>query len=385
MTTAVETDTVNPGAARKRFLSSRLDRRVVGMVVIIKALVFIFAAQSYQIISNNRLNGFRGWMDTLARWDTVHFLNIAQNGYSADDPNRILLAFFPLYPWATRAVALLVGNYLLSGLLVSTVASIAAALLLLRLVQQDSSAQVAQRAVWFLFIFPTSYFLHFAYTESLFIALTLGCILAARKRLWLVAGLLGALACLTRLTGLMLPLVLLAEAVQQYRQERRFDWRWLWIALVPLGLICYLMINAHVAGDPLAFLTVQKEHWYKSLAPPWVGIKGTLDSLQWRPPSELQMVGIQEIVFIVLGLVCTIYCWANLRLSYSLWMTGNWLIFTSTSFVNSVPRYTLTLFPIYILFAQAAQKPLMKSAITVWSLIYLALFTTLFVCGYWAF
>jgi Gpi18-like mannosyltransferase len=385
MAATVETDQVDPSTARRRSIISRLDRRLIAMVIAIKALVFIFAAQSYQIISNSRLNGFRGWMDTLTRWDTVHFLNIAQNGYSADGQDRILLAFFPLYPWATRVLAFVVGNYLIGGLLVSTIASIAAALLLLRLVQQDSSAKIAERAVWFLFIFPTSYFLHFAYTESLFIALTFGCILAARKKLWLVAGVLGALACLTRITGIILPPVLLAEAAQQYRQERRFDWGWLWIGVVPAGLLCYLIINWHVTGDPLAFLAIQKEYWYKSLAPPWIGIKSTFDSMQWRPASELQVVGVQEILFIALGLVCTIYSWANLRLSYSVWMTGNWLIFTSTSFVYSVPRYTLTLFPIYILFAQASEKPLVKSAITVWSLVYLALFTTLFVCGYWAF
>lgn len=385
MAAAVETDRVDGGTAAKRVIISRPDRRVIAMVLAIKALVFIFAAQSYQVISNSRINGFRGWMETLARWDTVHFLNIARNGYSADGPDRVLLAFFPLYPWTTRAVAAVVGDYLIGGLLVSTAASIAAALLLRRLVREDSSAKIAERAVWFLFIFPTSYFLHLAYTESLFIALALGCMLAARKARWAAAGVLGALACLTRITGLVLPLVLLAEMVQQYRQARRFDWRWLWVAMVPAGLIGYLMINAHVTGDPFAFLAIQKEHWHKSLAPPWVGISGTLDSVGWRPPGESQMIGMQEFVFIILGLVCTIYSWAKLRLSYSVWMTGNWLIFTSTSFVYSVPRYTLTLFPIYILFAQAAEKRLMNSALTVWSLVYLALFTTLFVCGYWAF
>jgi hypothetical protein len=372
-------------AATEESIRSRVDRKVIALVIAVKALIFIFAAQSYQVISDTRLNGFRGWLETLARWDTLHFLNIAQNGYRAEGPDRILLAFFPLYPWTTRALAPITGNYLISGLLVSSVASIASALLLLRLVRLDWSTAIARRAVWFLLIFPTSYFLHLAYTESLFIALTLGCILAARNKLWGVAGLIGALACLTRITGIILPAVLLAEAVEQYRLERRFNRGWLWIAVVPAGLIGYLILNAHVTGDPFAFLAIQKEHWYKSLAPPWSGIRGSIDSIGWRPAREAQIVGVQELFFILLGLVGTIYSWAKLRVSYSLWMTGNWLLFTSTSFVYSVPRYTLTLFPIYIMFAQAAKKPLVNSAITVWSLVYLALFSTLFVCGYWAF
>jgi hypothetical protein len=364
---------------------SKSDLRVIATVIAIKALLFAFAAQSYQIVSNNRLHGFQGWLGTLSRWDTVHYMNIAQNGYTASDPDRIQLAFFPLYSMATRAVAYAVGDYLVSGLLVSTIASIAVALLLFHLVRLDYPRIVAQRAVWFLLIFPTSYFLHFAYSEGLFVALALGSLLAARKRFWMVSGVLGALACSTRITGLVLPLALACEAIADYRRERRFELRWLWIALIPAGFLCYLLLNAQVAGDPFAFLAIQREHWYKSLASPWSGIRRLVETISLRPPMQSQMVGTQEFIFIVLGLVCTIYSWAKLRISYSVWMTANWLIFTSTSFVYSVPRYTLTLFPIFILFARASQKPLWHSVITVWSLVYLALFTTMFVCGYWAF
>jgi Gpi18-like mannosyltransferase len=361
------------------------DWRIIATVFALKAVVFVFAAQSYQIISNNRLHGFRGWLDSLARWDTVHFLNIAQNGYSGTGPDRILLAFFPLYPWTTRGVAYVAGDYLISALLVSTAASVAVALLLFRLARQDFPESIAERAVWFLFIFPTSYFLHFAYTESLFMALALGALLAARKKLWMAAGLLGALACLTRITGLVLTLALVAEVIEEFRRDRRFDPRWLWIAVVPAGFAVYLLINSALTGDPFAFLAIQKEHWHKSAAPPWTGIRQVLDSISWRPAGESQVMGTQEFLFIVLGLVGTIYSWVKLRIAYSVWMTANWLIFTGTSFVYSVPRYALTLFPVFILFGRVAQNPLWNSVITAWSLTFLALFSTLFVCGYWAY
>ena len=41
----------------------------------------------------------------------------------------------------------------------------------------------------FLLIFPTAYFLHIGYTESLFLALVLGSFLAARTDRWWLAGL----------------------------------------------------------------------------------------------------------------------------------------------------------------------------------------------------
>ena len=238
----------------------------------------------------------------------------------------------------------------------------------------------------------------------------------------MLAGLLGALACLTRITGIILLPVMLLEALEEYRAEnlcepllpprwlnvrerfkprrtqryaeeslpekqefkgfsvrvRRFELRWLWIAIIPAGFIAYLILNMQVTGDPFSFLAIQKEFWNKAAPPPWVGINGVINSVWWRSPGEAQIVGLQELIFVALGLVCTIYCWAKLRRSYGVWMAGNWLIFTSTALVYSVPRYTLTLFPIFILFAQAAQRRLGNSVITVWSLIYLGLFTTLF-------
>ena len=361
-----------------------LDRSVIAFILAIKALILIFGAEAFQILQNARPAGLHGWLEIWSRWDAQHYLNLAEHGYQAAGEDRFLLVFYPLFPWLTRLFEFFTRDYLSSAFIVSGLASIAAGLLLLRLVQMDFSSKIARSSVWFLFIFPTSYFLHIGYTESLFLALAVGCFLAARKERWWLAGLLGALACLTRVNGLLLAPALTVEAFQQYRTSRRLQWGWLWIAVVPLGFGGYLLLNAHVAGDAFQFLAFQREHWFKSLAPPWAGIKGTLDAIS-RAPAEARMVGVQELFFVLLGLASTIWCGVKLRPAYTVWMAGNWLLFTSTSFVLSVPRYTLVLFPIFILFAQLAQKFVWRGVITVWSLLFLALFITQFVQGRWAF
>ncbi len=71
--------------------------------------------------------------------------------------------------------------------------------------------------------------------------------------------------------------------------------------------------------------------------------------------------------------------WLRLRPSYAVWMTLNLLLFTSTSFILSVPRYSLTLFPLFILFALLGRRPTWFQALTTWSLLLLALLATLFV------
>ena len=49
------------------------------------------------------------------------------------------------------------------------------------------------------------------------------------------------------------------------------------------------------------------------------------------------------------------------------------------------PRYTLTMFPIFILFGLLSQNRFWAGVLTVWSLLFFALFAVLFARGEWAF
>ena len=169
-----------------------------------------------------------------------------------------LLAFYPLFPCLLRLVAYISGSYLAAGLIVSGIASIAAAVLLRRLVQLDYDNAVALRSVWFFLIFPTAYFLHVGYSESLFLALALGSVLAARTDRWGLAGLLGAFCWLTRATGAILVPTLAVEIAQKYSTNRRWNRRWLWIAFVPTGFAIYLLLNWRVTGARIGVLANAK-------------------------------------------------------------------------------------------------------------------------------
>jgi Gpi18-like mannosyltransferase len=374
----------NPPDATKRWGLRRHELRILAIVISIKGLLFLFAGQTYQVLQNQRVEGIRGWFELWNRWDALNYQKIAQFGYSATGEMQPLLVFYPLYPWLIRLVAFITRDYLAGAFIISTFASLVTAIVLLRLVELDYSKELAQRAVWFLFIFPTSYFLHIGYTESLFLMLTLGSIYLARKDRWALAGVFGAFACLTRPNGVILLPVLAVEAAEQFWTTRRWRWQWLWIAVPGFGFAGYLMLNHYVTGNAFAFVTLQKQFFFKSLASPLTGINTAVGAVS-RAPAEAEMVGMQELIFIMLGLVCTIFSWVKLRLSYSLWMTGNWLIFVSVSFVLSVPRYTLTMFPIFILFSMLAERRVWLGVITVWSIIYFSFFSSVFAWGRWAF
>jgi hypothetical protein len=364
---------------------ARVNWSVVGTVLAVKAVLLVFGVVAAQLILDLHYRSLAEMADVWRQWDANQYLDLAQNGYDFDSERRILFVFFPMYPLLVRATAALTGDYYGAALVVSTLASVAVGLLLYALVRLDGPDELAYRAVWFLFIFPTSYFLHTAYTESLFLTFVLGCVLAARKERWALAGAFGACAGFTRLNGLLLLPVLLVEVFECYRRTRRWDPRWLWVALAAGGTLAYLALNYVEAGDALFFLEAQRSHWVKSLAWPWDGIQRLRGFMEWPGGAQSQYMGLHELTFIALGFAGAVGAWLALRPSYAVWMTLNWLLFASNSFIQSTPRYTLTLFPLFILFAALARNRVWNAAITTWSLLFLALFTTHFVMGRWAF
>src|SRR6266568_2945592 len=221
----------------------RLDWRVIGTILAIKALFYWYGTQAFQVLTNSPIGSFKNWLGLWNRWDAVHYVTLAENGYQATGEARFLIVFYPLFPWLTRITALVFRNYVVSALIVVAIASIAAGLLLKQLVKLDYGDEVGDRAVWFLFIFPGSVALHTPFTESVLLALAIGAFLAARKERWPVAGLLGALACLSRINGLVLMPALVVEAGYQYWKTRQWRWQWLWIGLVGVGVLSYLFLN----------------------------------------------------------------------------------------------------------------------------------------------
>jgi hypothetical protein len=369
-------------------LPAWLDGRVVGLVLAVKVLVLLYGAQSYVVWKNEPLGSLYNWFVIWNRWDAPHYLDLARMGYVSQGVEARWIVFFPLYPWLVRVTSYVLSDELLSAFFVSGVASVAAGLLLYNLARVDEEPEeVARASVFYLLIFPTAYFLHIGYNESLFLACALGAFVAARRRCWWAAGLLGFFAALARINGVLLLPALAFEAWAEYRgAERRVRAEWLWLLLVGAGFGVYLFINWWVFGDPREFLKMQGDHWAKSLTWPWVGIVETWRAGWGRAPSDAQMVGWQEFAFVVLGLGMTVWAWLRLRTSYAVWMSCNWLLWTSTKFVLSVPRYTLVLFPAFILLARLrAARPAWGAAVMVWSLLLLALFAARFSQGYWAF
>ena len=159
------------------------------------------------------------WEDYRSFWtsaDAYHYLCIARDWYLSEGilDRVVQLVFLPGYPLAVRLLYLFVGDYILSGILVSSLSFAGALCVFYRLLLLDHPEATARLALVFLCLIPGAFFFFAPMSEGLFLLLCLSCVYSARKRRWLLAALFGALAAFTRSLGLMLFVPLFFEIVE---------------------------------------------------------------------------------------------------------------------------------------------------------------------------
>lgn len=318
------------------------------------------------------------------RWDAQHYVYLATHGYATVGDARNLIAFFPLYPALISSVASIGLPARTAAMLISNVAGAVAAILLYEVALVDGDRKAAWRAAAFFTIFPTAYFLLVGYTEALFCALAFGSVLAARRQRWMWSGLLGGLAAASRLTGLALLPFLVIELAGVRRALHNLRQAIVPPLLVALGFFTYLLLNLLVLGDPLAFLTVQREHWSHSLAAPWSGFTSAVNGIGWRVPWEKLTVGVGEIVGGIAAYATTALSWLRLRPSDAAYATVVTAMVTFLPFWLSIPRYLLGLYPLFLLAGRVTNRCL-SIPIVALSFAALLVFGLAFGRGYWAF
>jgi hypothetical protein len=352
------------------------------------AVLFFGRASGTGAFDPARLTAPFGYLGNLlvapfARWDSVWYLAIAHGGYGHEAART---AFFPLYPLVLRGIGVVIGSDLIAGVLVSLVAFAVSLQLLHRLVSLEFGDESARATVLLLAFCPMAYFFSAVYSESLFMALSLGCVLAARRGRWAWAGVLGGLGAAARNTGitLMVPIVLLflyGPRADRPRVATRTGWRRAlpchpvapalgWALLVPAGLGVYVGYLALKTGDGLAPFHAQQV-WYRHFAGPfggvWSGAVAAWDGLRQLvhgPPPPIYftkaggdplMVAGQNVMlfgFLVLGAVAVVGAFRRLPVAYA----GYALVAlalplsypVSPQPLASLPRYEVVLFPLFM-------------------------------------
>jgi hypothetical protein len=320
------------------------------------------------------------------RWDAIHYLKIARDGYGTDAAHEMLAIWPPLYSWCIRGLAPLAGGYHEAGLVLAGMFFLGTLLALYHLAALDFPERVARRAVVYLTFFPTAYFFHAAYSEALFSFLVVGSFLAARRGRWGWAGVAGGLAAMSRITWIaLLPALIIEYAIQKGFRWRDVRWDFAYLLLLPLGFSVFLAINLHVYGDPLHFLEVQRSMMGKKLAPPWVGFATIWQHARAEGASRFITVGVFETTAVLGALVTAIVSALRLRASYAVFMILGWCNMAFTNWWLGSARYWLPLFPAFLVLSLWGERRALNALWCMISLMTYMLLVVLFVRGWWTY
>ena len=405
--------------------TSRLVVLAAGILGVLEIGAPLGNAQGFDPAGLTRPFGYFGnlLVSPLARWDSAWYLEIARHGYQHPLPHGVFppgprTTFFPLYPLMVRAVGFVVRSDLIAGVLISLVFFFVALVLLYRLAALELDSDRARVCVMLVAFFPMSYYFSAVYTESLFLALSVGCVYAARTGRWAQAGVLGALASASRNTGVLLvvPILLLylygpredrlppgprQGVLERLRPVYPVGPSLASVLLVPVGVGAYLLFLALSTGHGLTPFT-SEDYWYHHFAGPfggvWDGLVAAWDGLRQliHGPSRtviyfrasggdpIQVAGQNLMLFgfLVVGAIAFVGVLRRLPLAYggyALVAMAVPLTYPVTPLpLSSIPRYELVVFPLFMWAADWVHRRRITTQTLACSGVLLGLFTVEF-------
>lgn len=368
------------------------------------------------------------FMNNQVAWDSEYYLSISLHGYNdpfvynltpggpkifsqatladyqkvAEKSVPLNYAFFPFYPWTIKVTSVLVGllgmtqlaTATLAGVIVSALGALGGMLALYDLTHKALDDDGAMRAVFYLLIFPTAFFMTQVYTEGLFVGLAFGCLAMLKRERWVLAALLGAAATLTRAVGVALIIPMLITWVRTGDWiDLDLEWRQIYFQGIPWRRFG----KALLAFAPLiAFLAWKFSHlglMFDFVESNYFG-RGTLNLgyafFSWTEVLKDIFAGqfgesaywLTELIGLVIGIVACAACfkhdpeiaWFSLAVLLISWGSGP---------AQGIQRYILAAPAVFIMLARWGKNPVFDRAWTIASVLLMGLLATLFAFNFW--
>ncbi len=296
---------------------------------------------------------FQDFLGSWKRWDSTHYINLAQKGYEGyiEDGQHLFLVFFTLYPWTIRIVQAFISNWEAAGLFVSILAFSAGSVFFYGTILEEYGKEIAKRSLALLSFYPFSFFFGGIMSESLFFCLLSAGFFCIRRHKWLAAGIIGAFCSMCRIQGILLMGVGFVELFVTYRpveclRRKKFVEfiqvlfkKGSFLLLALLGCMVYLGINKSVEGDWFRFQFYQREHWYHATT----FVSKSIDEiLYYIANAEFLMkkyVWIPELLIFIITMLLLLYSLRRHPLRYSAFLFVYTIVNYSVTFLISGGRY----------------------------------------------
>ena len=291
----------------------------------------------------------------LARWDSSWYHSVEVDGYRFDrsQPENNV-GFYPLYPKAAGLLARTLGTPLLGTGIALSIACLGAALLLMGdLFAGWGGAGSGFAGAAVLLAFPTAFFLAAFYTESLFLLGVVAALWAARRERWLISGVAGFAAGLTRFNGF---LIVPAIALQAWlslrgRSDKPRVRPVIAVLLAASGACAYPLYLWGRFGDPLLYVRSKMMGWPVKPAAPWTLLAGVVSHLG-ADLAARRLGSLVELLSVGLFAVLTVAVFRRRLFPEGVFAGSTLLLLLTSGSLAGVQRYVLVLFPCYFPLSQ---------------------------------
>ena len=322
--------------------------------------------------------------DSWARWDSGWYMTIVEKGYGAHDNTEQTAAFFPLFPYATRALGRVVGNHWAAGLIISNVSLLLSMLFLGRIARHGLDEDGARRSMAYLLGFPASFFLSAYYSEGLFLLMSTAAFYYYLNKRYFLCGVFGALACMTRHIGLAVFASCAIGALYGLsRPGGRFRASLFWLLLMPLGTLAFMTILYVQVGDPLAFVEAHGA-WGRSARLPHEAIWQTLARVDWSIPRDMMnTIDLMDALGAIPMLVLPLFLYRKFDPALIIYGMLLILVPLASGSVKSMMRCEAISFPAFLALARFGRNRDVDRAITFGMALFLGLLAIQFANWYW--
>lgn len=371
---------------RDFFLPPISSKKILGIILLYTLFVFGITSIGYfilpsrlspsSLIPTTYHSNFLLW--SWANFDGAHYLNIAINGYQ-NILGQSEYAFFPLFPLLISLLSKTGISHYLSAHLLVLLSAVGFVVVLLKWATKYLKNPLT--ILWLVLLSPGAIFLSAIYTEPLFLFLTVSAFYFSDRKQWGSAAIMTALATATRVNGLFLVLFLLLKLLNNKTLKILTTY---YLLLATFGFFAYSVYLYSQTGDALAFFHAQAGWQKSSIRAPWVMISNyfralTLDFI----PDLTHFVVIIEVLVTSLLIYLLITFWRNRKFNsaYKYYALGNLLLPLATGSLGSMPRFSLTLFPLFLVI------PSLPKRLRIVTISLFIIFCTtgiiLFTRGYW--
>jgi len=312
------------------------------------------------------------------QWDAAWYTTIITDHYVHNAASPVFYPLFPLIIGVLSALTFGLIPYAVLGLALNTLCLWLAIVALLS-IARHFSVRLRWFSVVFLLASPAAFFLHFFYTESLFIAIGFWAYAFALKRNWRAVGFLLAALTACRLPALLFIGLCGLEYLRAYNWDIRksLNRNALYFALAPVGFFLYYAYLGVVRGDFLASFHAYNatDDWlYQQFNPNFLhtiarAANETLKAFLGERPFNTDILINHAVPLLCIAILFTASLYLLLRhdkkgVPLGVFGLVSIIFFTLNSNIVSVHRYTLPCLTIYVaLMLLLTKKSLIVTAI----------------------